>query len=113
VDTECQCGSEALAYSTAACILANCTMSDSLGTAKVQAQLCNVSHESKSGVLFVSMTIVYAIVCLFVALRFAARCLTKLVRVDDWLILAALAFMTATYISAVESEYQIRTVELY
>ncbi|OSS45096.1 hypothetical protein B5807_09398 [Epicoccum nigrum] len=102
VDTECQCGSEALAYSTAACILANCTMSDSLGTAKVQAQLCNVSHESKSGVLFVSMTVVYAIVCLFVALRFAARCLTKRVRVDDWLILAALAFTTATWISALE-----------
>ena len=107
MDTKCQCGSEALAYSTAACILANCTMSDSLGTAKVQAQLCNVSHESKSGVLFVSMTIVFTIVCLFVGLRFAARCLTKRVRVDDWLILAALAFMTATYISALESEYQI------
>ena len=80
-------------------------MSDSLGTAKVQAQLCNVSHESKTDVLFVSMTIVYATVALFVALRFAARCLAKRVRVDYWLILAALFFMTATYVSALESQY--------
>ncbi|KAJ4990484.1 cytidine and deoxycytidylate deaminase zinc-binding region [Stagonosporopsis vannaccii] len=100
LDIECQCKSEELTYSTAACILANCTMADSLGTAKVQAELCNLTHESKTGILFASLTIVYATVCVFVALRFATRLLTKRVRSDDWCILAALLLATATYTSA-------------
>ena len=104
LDTDCQCNSEALTYSTAACILANCTMADSLGTAKVQAELCNLPHESKTGILFASLTTVYATVCLFVALRFVTRMLTKRVRADDWCILAALFLATATYTSAYESE---------
>ena len=79
-------------------------MADSLGTAKVQAELCNLAHESKTGILFASLTIVYATVCLFVALRFAARLLTKHVRLDDWCILAALLLATAAYTSAYESK---------
>ncbi|KAF3031781.1 hypothetical protein E8E11_000960 [Didymella keratinophila] len=102
LDTECQCASEKLTYSTAACIQANCTMADSLGTAKVQADLCNLPHESKTGLLLASLTTVYAMVCLFVALRFATRLLTKCVRADDWCILAALLLATATYTSAYE-----------
>lgn len=79
-------------------------MADSLGTAKVQAELCNLPHESKTGLLFASLTTVYGIVCLLVALRFATRLLTRHVRADDWLILVALLLATATYISAYESE---------
>ncbi|UPX18617.1 uncharacterized protein EKO05_0008911 [Ascochyta rabiei] len=100
LDTECQCKSQDLTFSTAACILANCTMADSLGTAKVQAELCNLSHESRSGILLASLTTVYATVCLFVALRFATRVLTKRARPDDWIILATLLLATATYASA-------------
>ncbi|KAF3003525.1 hypothetical protein E8E13_005436 [Curvularia kusanoi] len=77
-------------------------MADSLGTAKVQAELCNLPHESRTGILFSSITAVYAIVCLFVALRFATRVITKRIRIDDWLILAALVLTTATYTSAYE-----------
>lgn len=80
-------------------------MADSLGTAKVQAELCNLPHESQTGKLFASLTTVYATVCLFVALRFAARLLTKRVRTDDWCILAALLLATAAYTSAYESMY--------
>lgn len=103
LDTECQCKSLELTYSTAACLLANCTMADSLSTAKVQADLCNLPHESKSGVLLASLTIVYATVCLFVALRFATRLLTQRVRLDDWVILAALLLATAAYTSIYKS----------
>ncbi|KAJ4410796.1 hypothetical protein N0V91_001724 [Didymella pomorum] len=77
-------------------------MADSLGTAKVQADLCNLPHESQTGLLLASLTTVYAMVCLFVALRFATRLLTKRVRADDWCILAALLLATATYTSAYE-----------
>jgi hypothetical protein len=80
-------------------------MADSLGTAKVQADLCNLPHESRTGLLLASLTTVYAMVCLFVALRFATRLLTKRVRADDWCILAALRRATATYTSAYESMY--------
>ena len=80
-------------------------MADSLGTAKVQAELCNLPHESNTGIIFASLTVVYAMVCVFVALRFATRLLTKRVRSDDWCILAALLLATATYTSAYESKY--------
>ncbi|XPS77123.1 hypothetical protein M3J09_009157 [Ascochyta lentis] len=75
-------------------------MADSLGTAKVQADLCNLPHESKTSILLASLTTVYTTVCLFVALRFATRVLTKRVRADDWFILAALLLATAAYASA-------------
>ena len=105
LDTECQCKSEELTYNTAACMLANCTMADSLGTAKVQAELCNLPHESKSGILFASLTTVYATVCLFVALRLATRVLTQRVRIDDLVILAALLLATVAYASAYKSTF--------
>lgn len=79
-------------------------MTDSLGTARVQAELCNLPHESKTELIFASVTTVYSVVCLFVALRFAARLLTKHVRADDWCILAALLLATVTYASAYESK---------
>lgn len=78
-------------------------MADSLGTAKVQADLCDFPHESKTDLIFASLTTVYTMVCLFVALRFATRLLTRRVRADDWCILAALLLATATYISAYKS----------
>lgn len=78
-------------------------MADSLGTAKVQADLCNLPHESQTGLILASMTTVFAIMCFFSALRFATRILTKRVRADDWCILGALCFGTVTYTTAVES----------
>lgn len=80
-------------------------MADSLGTAKVQADLCNLPHESKTGLVFASVTTIYAMVCLFVALRFATKLLTKRVTADDWCILAALLLATATYTSAYQSKW--------
>ena len=69
-------------------------------TAKVQAELCKLPHESETGIIFAFLTTVYATVCLFVALRFATRLLTKHVRADT---LAALFLATASYISAYKS----------
>lgn len=84
-------------------MLANCTMADSLGTAKVQADLCNLPRESKSNTVFLSLTVVFAIVCASVVLRIAAKIIAKRVRADDYFIILALFFTIATYVSACES----------
>ncbi|KAH7067230.1 hypothetical protein BKA63DRAFT_570543 [Paraphoma chrysanthemicola] len=99
-DIACQCSNQALVYSTAACMLSNCTMADSLGTAKVQADLCNLSHESRSSTLFVAFTIVFTMICVFVALRIANKLLTKRVKSDDYVIVVTLLLGTAIYASA-------------
>jgi hypothetical protein len=78
-------------------------MADSLGTAKVQAQLCNLPDESRSGILFASLTTVFTVVCVSVALRLTTRLLTKHMRADDYVIVAALLLSTATYGSAYAS----------
>ncbi|KAH7084021.1 hypothetical protein FB567DRAFT_551017 [Paraphoma chrysanthemicola] len=99
-DIACQCSNQALVYSTAACMLSNCTMADSLGTAKVQADLCNLSHESRSTTILVAFTIVFTMICVFVALRIANKLLTKRVKSDDYVIVVTLLLGTAIYASA-------------
>jgi hypothetical protein len=71
-------------------MLASCTMPDSLDTVKVQAELCNLPNESKSAKVFISLTIILTVVCICVAFRIATRVLTKRVRADNYVMLAAL-----------------------
>jgi hypothetical protein len=78
-------------------------MADSLGTAKVQAELCNLPHESKSAIVFASLTAVFAVVCTCVALRMVARILTRRVNADDYFILTACLLSAITYACACAS----------
>lgn len=88
-------------------------MADSLKAAKVQAEFCNLPHESRTGVLLAATTTVYAVVCVSVLLRFASKFLTSQVRLDDWLFLAAFSFTTVTYVSSVESKYVFASYEVF
>ncbi|KNG46807.1 cytidine and deoxycytidylate deaminase zinc-binding region [Stemphylium lycopersici] len=70
-DTDCICRDEQLSSLVAGCMLANCTMQDSLQTARVQADLCDLPNDSKRLEVFTYTGIVYSVAFLFVALRTA------------------------------------------
>ncbi|KAF2127520.1 hypothetical protein P153DRAFT_377123 [Dothidotthia symphoricarpi CBS 119687] len=89
-NTDCFCTDQNFALSNAACLLANCTMSDILGTAKVQANMCNLSNESKRHHVFWYTGVVYAVGILFVVLRMAGKLASKRLSVDDWVLILAL-----------------------
>ncbi|KAF2708615.1 hypothetical protein K504DRAFT_335103, partial [Pleomassaria siparia CBS 279.74] len=89
-DISCQCHNEDLAHSFSACMLANCTMSDSLDTAIVQADLCNLPNESKTREVVLYTSIVFSTAVIFVILRLAGKVLAKRITPDDYILTAAI-----------------------
>ncbi|KAH7394773.1 hypothetical protein BKA66DRAFT_409999 [Pyrenochaeta sp. MPI-SDFR-AT-0127] len=89
-DFDCVCNNDGLTQTLAACMLANCTMADNLGTARVQADICNLSEESKRKEVFMYTGIVYSMAFLFVILRIAGKLVSKRLALDDWIVIAAL-----------------------
>jgi hypothetical protein len=92
-DLNCVCNNAELAQSLAACMLANCTMSDTLGTAQVQSDLCNLPHESKRQEMFLYTSIIYSVAILLVALRIGGKIVSKHISMDDWIVIAALLLL--------------------
>ena len=91
-DLNCVCSNEGLTYTLSACMLANCTMADAAGTAKVQASLCNLSVESKRSEVLLYTGVVYFIACLFVFARIAGKLVSKRIALDDYIVVSALLF---------------------
>ena len=107
-DVDCICASDSLEHDIAACLLANCTMQDSLGmttlqiremtkadgrtqdTSRVQRDLCNLSDESKTREVILYTSIVYSIAFLSVTLRVAGKAVSKRLAWDDAMVVAAL-----------------------
>ncbi|XPS78338.1 hypothetical protein M3J09_010353 [Ascochyta lentis] len=89
-DVECICSNEPLEYALAACLLANCTMQDSLETSRVQADLCNLSNESKTQDVILYTSIVYSIAFLSISLRICGKAVSKRLAWDDAMVVAAL-----------------------
>ncbi|KAF2024235.1 hypothetical protein EK21DRAFT_79147 [Setomelanomma holmii] len=88
-DTACLCSSKTLANSLSECMLANCTMADTLGTARVQAEICGFSQESKRTEMFLYTGIVYSLGFLLVVLRLAGKFVSQRLSWDDWVVVAA------------------------
>ncbi|KAH7072137.1 hypothetical protein BKA63DRAFT_577881 [Paraphoma chrysanthemicola] len=93
-DNACVCENVALAQELSACMLTNCTMADSLGTSRVQADICGFSNESKRMQMFWYTGVVYSLAVLFVALRIAGKVVSKRLSWDDWVVVAALLLTT-------------------
>lgn len=71
-------------------MLANCTMQDSLDASRVQADLCNLSDESRTQEVILYSGIVYSIAFLSVVLRIAGKAVAKRLAWDDAMVVAAL-----------------------
>jgi hypothetical protein len=93
-DVSCICNSDNLKRVISACLLENCTMADTQSTARVQADFCNLSKESKRTEMFVYSSVMYAIGFTTVALRIAGKLVSKRLAWDDWILVVALLFTT-------------------
>ncbi|KAF1920182.1 hypothetical protein BDU57DRAFT_436220, partial [Ampelomyces quisqualis] len=89
-DVNCICGSKALVHPLAACMLANCTMQETLGTSRVQADLCNLSNQSEKQQLILYTSIVYSIAFLFVIFRIVGKRVSHRLGWDDMTVVSAL-----------------------
>ncbi|RMZ71880.1 CFEM domain-containing [Pyrenophora seminiperda CCB06] len=72
------------------CLLANCTMQESLQTARVQADQCSLSGESKRTEVFTYTIIVYSLAVLCVVLRIAGKLVSKRLSLDDYIVVFAI-----------------------
>ncbi|EUC39482.1 hypothetical protein COCMIDRAFT_65711, partial [Bipolaris oryzae ATCC 44560] len=93
-DVSCICQSENLTRAMATCLLDNCTMADTQNTARVQADLCHLSKDSKRTEMFLFSGILYAIGLMNVMLRTAGKLVSKRLAWDDWILVGTLLFTT-------------------
>ncbi|KAF2730968.1 hypothetical protein EJ04DRAFT_579458 [Polyplosphaeria fusca] len=89
-DTECQCSDHDLGRIISGCIQKNCTITDTIATAKVQASLCQLPDESRAGGVMVSTVVGTVLATLFVMLRVIGKITMGRLSSHDWIILLAL-----------------------
>ncbi|KZL82968.1 cfem domain-containing protein [Colletotrichum incanum] len=94
-NTTCSCASTGLGQLVAPCLLANCTMQDSLDLAKLQATQCSLPHESQTAKVLAILLTVYVSAAVAVGLRLVAKSLAKTWNLDDVLIISALVIAIA------------------
>ncbi|KAK2010439.1 CFEM domain-containing protein [Colletotrichum eremochloae] len=90
-NTTCSCKSTGLGQLVAPCLLANCTMQDTLDLAKLQARECNLPHESQTAKVLATLITVYVIALAALGLRLVAKTMAKMWHLDDVLIISAMA----------------------
>jgi len=76
-------------HSFAICIRVH-SLHVTLGTAQVQADLCNLSDESKTRQLVLYTSIVFSIALVFVSLRVVGKIVSKRMTPDDWILVLAM-----------------------
>ncbi|KAF2650777.1 hypothetical protein K491DRAFT_608145 [Lophiostoma macrostomum CBS 122681] len=89
-DDTCLCDSEELSHTWATCMLANCSMEDTLNTHKVRAAVCGLSRETKTHEVLVYTIAVFSVAVIFVTLRVAGKTLAKRLSIDDYMIMVAM-----------------------
>jgi hypothetical protein len=124
-DVDCVCQSQEITRDTADCMLANCTMQESLGmcslppcllvdgtltlppkdTARVQSDLCNLSDDSQTTQVVLYSSIIYSIAFIFVVLRLVGKTLSKGISWDDLAVVASLAIVTIPLGLVLDSKY--------
>ncbi|KAF8851272.1 hypothetical protein BDZ45DRAFT_750855 [Acephala macrosclerotiorum] len=90
-NTTCQCASKDLPQLSAACMLANCTMAETLALSKFSAQACHLPFENRTGLLIDVFIAIMTSTAFIVLVRVAWRVFDKEVALEDWIILSALS----------------------
>ncbi|KAF4810481.1 Satratoxin biosynthesis SC1 cluster protein 4 [Colletotrichum tropicale] len=96
-NTTCSCASSQLGQLAASCLIANCTMQDSLDLAKLQARQCNLPHESQTTKMLAILITVYVTALIAIGLRLIAKSFAKIWSTDDALIVAAIVIAIAPF----------------
>ncbi|TVY82748.1 Satratoxin biosynthesis SC1 cluster protein [Lachnellula suecica] len=99
LDINCQCASNRLLDITAACLYANCTLEETLDTAKVTAEVCERPSQSKNSMLHIMTYVCATITNGSVLARFLVRWLLRQqIRLDDvFIVLAIISAAIFTY----------------
>ncbi|KAH6665001.1 hypothetical protein B0J14DRAFT_607146 [Halenospora varia] len=93
-NTTCQCTSKTLSDDTAACMLANCTMEDTLILSRFQASTCKSPYQDRSGLVVSVFIAVPALVAVLVIARLFSKLLSGVESGwEDWIIGLALALI--------------------
>ncbi|KAK0103168.1 hypothetical protein ONS95_014966 [Cadophora gregata] len=77
IDADCQCKSKLLSHLTAGCMLANCTMQESLDLSRVQAVTCSLPFEDKSQLMIILFSTIIVFTSILVILRLASKFFIK------------------------------------
>ncbi|KAF6794929.1 integral membrane protein (CFEM domain-containing protein) [Colletotrichum sojae] len=96
-NTTCSCASTDLGQVVGGCLIANCTMQDSLDIAKLQANQCSLPHESVTDKVLGILVAVYVIALIAVGLRLLAKSFAKTWSTDDALIVGAIVIAIAPF----------------
>ncbi|KUJ17812.1 uncharacterized protein LY89DRAFT_747710 [Mollisia scopiformis] len=86
----CQCTSKSLPQLSAACMLANCSMADTLGLSKLEAQTCNLPFQNRSNLVIITFIVAMVVTGTAVLLRLASKILDNKIALEDWIIIVAL-----------------------
>jgi len=109
-DVDCICRDTRLAQTVSGCMLANCTMQESLQTARVQAEQCKLSEDSKRMEVFTYTIIVYSLAILCVILRIAGKLISKKLSYDDYIVVFAI-LISALPVACVISSMSLVSVQ--
>ncbi|PSR99117.1 hypothetical protein BD289DRAFT_361467 [Coniella lustricola] len=94
MNVTCQCGSTAQTGAVSKCLLANCTMQDSLGAFPSSTEQCDFPHESRSAAIIISMSVLWAGGMMAVALRVVSKCSTQTFCGEDYAIISVILLST-------------------
>ncbi|CZR68219.1 uncharacterized protein PAC_18118 [Phialocephala subalpina] len=87
----CQCASKTLPQLSAACMLANCTMAETLALSKVSAQSCQLPFENRTDLLIDVFITILTATGFVVLVRVVSKALDKKLALEDYIIVFALS----------------------
>ncbi|KAF3761966.1 hypothetical protein M406DRAFT_221657, partial [Cryphonectria parasitica EP155] len=96
-DVACQCESAVLANTALDCLMANCTMQESLEVSRYEASECNYSHTSRSEQVVVIMSALWSVSALFVLLRVVSKTMSRTFHTEDYIIISAIVLAAVVY----------------
>lgn len=94
-NTDCICHDKNFQDRVGGCMLAKCTMQESLDTSRVQAAICHLPNTSKRKRVLILTIVVYAVCFLFVAARTVGKVVAKRLTLDDYFVVGT--FLLAAF----------------
>ncbi|KAJ0119617.1 hypothetical protein J7T55_013820 [Diaporthe amygdali] len=100
-DTSCQCANTNLQDKTSMCLVANCTMQETLDMARLTAATCGFSNESQSTRIIIAVSFFFGGTAVFVMLRTLSKLMTRTLYAEDHIITAAVTLAMAPFVCVI------------
>lgn len=103
-DINCICHDKQLLDSAGDCLIANCTMQETLDTSRVQAALCNLPNDSRRHEILITTITVYLVALVFAVARTAGKIVSKRLGLDDAMVIVSVVLTIMPLGCALASE---------